>query len=96
MLYFNAADAQNSLDAQHQSLLTVGGGGSDEESRRYAGLPVHVDYRFYVSALTDSTIPPDIAPRLASGISPDLDRALVNSNLFVNLGAAKESTVKHR
>uniref|UniRef100_A0A0R3W8K4 GPI transamidase component PIG-S n=1 Tax=Taenia asiatica TaxID=60517 RepID=A0A0R3W8K4_TAEAS len=90
-LYFNAADAQRSLDAQHQSVM---GFGSDRgsETRRYADLPVRVDYRFYV---TTTKVTPDVAPHLVHGVSAELDRALFNSGFFVSLGVGNSSAVKH-
>ena len=96
MLYFSAADAQHSLDAQHQSMLSSGTGGTDDGTRSYAGLPVRVDYRFYVSASAAPSVPSDIARHLAHGISDELDSALIKSDLFENLGSAKKSTAKHR
>ncbi|KAL5108241.1 Transcriptional repressor protein YY1 [Taenia crassiceps] len=88
-LYFNAADAQRSLDSQHRSLM---GCSSESETRRYADLPIRVDYRFYVTA---TAVSPDVAPHLAHGASTELDRALFNSGLLTSLGAANSSAAKH-
>lgn len=90
-LYFNAADAQRSLDAQHQSMM---GFSSDNESatRRYASLPVRVDYRFYVTTIA---VPSDVTPHLVHGVSAELDRALLNSGLLISLGAGNSSAAKH-
>ncbi|KAM7542428.1 hypothetical protein Aperf_G00000013507 [Anoplocephala perfoliata] len=88
-LYFKAADVQRSLDAQHQAVAAASGG--DSETRHYATLPVRVDYRFYVSDVA-GRVPTDI---LAKGISSELDLALINSDLFVHLGADKSSAVRH-
>lgn len=89
-LYFNAADVQRSLDAQHQAIAAASGRNSG--TRRYATLPVRVDYRFYVSGVA-GRVPTDI---LAKGVSSDLDLTLINSDLFVHLGADKSSAVRHR
>lgn len=89
-LYFNAADAQRSLDAQHQ--VVAAASGRDSETRRYTALPVRVDYRFYVSDASGQ-VSKDV---LAKGVSSDLDHTLVNSDLFVHLGGDKSSAVRHK
>ncbi|VDL57281.1 unnamed protein product [Hymenolepis diminuta] len=88
-LYFKAADAQRSLDAQHQ--VVAAASGRDSETRRYTALPVRVDYRFYVSDASGQ-VSKDV---LAKGVSSDLDHTLVNSDLFVHLGGDKSSAVRH-
>uniref|UniRef100_A0A0R3X2P2 Phosphatidylinositol-glycan biosynthesis class S protein n=1 Tax=Hydatigena taeniaeformis TaxID=6205 RepID=A0A0R3X2P2_HYDTA len=89
-LYFDAADAQRGLDAQHQSVMGFSNG--ETETRRYAGLPVRVDYRFYT---TMTSVPSDVTSCLGHGISSELDRALLNSSLPISLAAGNAFAVKH-
>lgn len=80
------------MDAQHQSVMGFSSD-SESETRRYADLPVRVDYRFYVAT---TAVSPDVASHLAHGVSTELDRALFNSGLLVSLGDGNSSTVKHK